>query len=288
MTTENNSASVAAPATTTATVTSPIVMGDDPNPTTDPVVVTNPTDPAPEPVVETPPEPDPTKTQDWAVRRINEVTAKRHEAERAAKVERDRANAAESRAAELLAQLAKPGTPDPNAQQKPVVSEEEIRKRVADEAMKIAAANRFNEACNDIVDTGKQEFKDWDEAIKNLGLVGAIGPDVSTEFLETAIELKEPHKILHYLGKNLEEAEKIAKMPPKKMAMEMARVEAQINAPKTVVAPPISSAPAPVVPVTGAAKGGTPSIDDPSLSMDDFVALRQKQADERRKRYQRA
>jgi hypothetical protein len=238
-------------------------------------------------------------TPEWAQKRINELTGKRHEAERVAAAERARALAAEQRAADLLQQLAgrapaasSAPAPDGNAPAngaKPTVTDEEIERRVVERAAQMAAANRFNEACNNVAEAGKKEFAaTWDESLKNLSLVGAVGQNTSPEFLETAIELKQPHKILHYLGKNLEEAERIVKLPPTKMAMEMARLEALLNAP---AAPPppaaISSAPAPVIPVAGAAKPGLPDLSDPNLPMEDYVRIRAQQREAHKLRYAR-
>lgn len=281
----------------TADVTSPIVSDGNPQPVvSSPIVENNPAPPVTEvvPAVETTTEtvPDPNaskSTPEWAQKRINELTAKRYEAERTAKTERDARLAAEANSAELLAQISKPGAVETPPANKPAVTEEEIERRVAEKAELLARANEFNRACNDIVETGKKEFTaTWDEAVKNLGLVGAIGKDVAPDFLETAIELKNPAKILHYLGQNLEEAEKIAKLPPKRMAMEMARVEALLNAPPPAPAPVVvSNAPAPVIPVGGAAKPGNLSIDDPNLSGEEWMALRAKQVAERKNRYNR-
>ena len=272
---------------TTATATPPLAGGMeapapvvDPAPVIDPVAVA-PTvaDPAPAPQLTTP---------DWAQKRINELTAKRYEAERLAEAERDKRVAAERKNEELLTKITDPSkVVDPN---KPQLTEAEIERRAIEKAQQMSYAAKFNEACDNIVSTGKKEFKDWDDAVKNLTMVGAVGPNVSTEFLETAIELKNPERVLHYLGTNLDEAERIIKSPPKKMAMELARIEATLNAPKPAPAPiPVSSAPAPVVPLASAAsKPAATTLDDPNLTTEEFMRLRSQQAAERQGRYRRA
>jgi hypothetical protein len=288
--------SVADPATATTTTVS----------TTDPVTgatVSTTTTPAADPAApaavadpNAPAKPA-AEPQDWAIRRINEVTAKRHAAERQAQVAEEKLAAAEKANTELLAKFG--GTPngaapDPNAAAKPALGEDEIERRAVAKANEIAATNEFNRACNAVAESGKAEFKDsWDAALKNLGLVGALGQGASQDFLSTAIELKSPEKVLHYLGSNLEQAEKLVKLSPMKMAVEMARIEAQLNAPVLApVVPPavihVSGAPAPVIPVGGAAKPGAMTIDDPNISMEEFNRLRMDQAEARRKRYQRA
>ncbi len=291
----------------------PPIVTDTPAPVASPIV--NPPDPADDAAANppadtgdanasgdpagTPPAVDPSKpaTPEWAQKRINELTASRHAAERLAKAETDRRLAVERVNADLLAARAgqPPAAGDPAAAHvppanTPQMTEEEIDRRALEKAQQIAETTRFNETCNRVADTGKTEFKDWDDAVKNLGLVGALGPNVSPDFLATAIELKSPHKVLHYLGSNLEEAEKIAKMTPVRMAMEMARVEAIVNAPvitAPVVVPPVSNAPAPIVAVSGKAVPGGLAIDDPDISMEQFAALRNKQLEEKRMRHRR-
>lgn len=278
--------------TQTADVTSPIVTDGTPPVVTSPIV--EPVAPAAEVDPVTPPVvvEDKNATPKWVQERINELTARRHEAERLAGTERTAREAAEAKAAELLVQMSKgtnPETPPVVALAgKPNMTQEEIDKLVNNRAAELARANDFNKACDNVADTGKKDFKDWDEAIKNLNLVGALGPNTNIDFLETALELKDPHKILHHLGKNLDEAERIVKLPPKKMALEMARIEASMNAPQPPAPPaPISQAPAPVITLGGAAKPGSKSIDDPDLSTEEFMAMRAQQAAERQKRYTR-
>lgn len=282
--------------TSTSTVQPTVDLTDKQPEVKSPVVDTSAPDPQPqsteaEPKNEEPkaPEGEPDAqnktTPDWAQKRINELTFKRYEAERAANAEKEKRLAAEKANAELLAKLGQPkaeGTPEPT---KPALSEEEIDRIANERAAQIAAAQRFNEACNSVAETGKKEYKDWDDAVRNLNLVGALGKDAPLEFLETAIELKSPHKILHHLGNNIEEAERITKLAPKKMALELARIEAQLNAPASPA--PVSAAPAPVIPVGGKAAPGPLNIDDPNLTTAQFMELRAKQAEERRKRYQR-
>lgn len=275
---------------TTASTTSPIVT-DTQTTVTSPVVepqATPDSAPAPDAAADSVAAPNPNETPEWAQKRINELTAKRYEAERDAKAEKSARIAAEQKAKDLLEQISKSSpspSPAPTTQQ---MTDEEIERRAQVKAQEMAAAARFNDACNTIVSEGKKEYKDWDEVVRNLGLVGAVGKDASPEFLENAIELKDPHKILHHLGKNLEEAERITKMSPKRMAMELARIEAQLNAPAVAPAPaPVSQAPAPVIPVGGKAAPGPKSLDDPNLSTEEFMALRAQQADDRRKRYLR-
>lgn len=309
-------------------ITSPIVLGGASPTVESPVVDGNP--PAPEPEVKDPPAggavPDPAKpgeatdpakagdpgdpkpstepeepadgeeVPEWLQKRINKEVKKRFEIDRELRAAKEDLAKAERLRDEALARAAKKtGDEDPDAEPKAGLTQEELDALVNERARELTAINRFNESCNQVAAAGKTEYTDWDDALKNLSLVGAIGKDATPEFLETAIELKDPHKVLHFLGTNLEEAERIVKLPPKRMALELARVEAKVNAAPvvtaTVVPPvivPVSKAPAPVIPVTNpAAAAGPLSLDDPNLSTEDFMALRAKQQDERRRRYMR-
>lgn len=285
----------------TADVTSPVVTTDDQPVVSSPVVESAEAAAAavdanaPAPIEVTPPVDDsvaPKTTPKWAQERINDLTAKRYAAERETAAERARAEAAE----ELLARVTQPAagavpaakpTAAAAAPAQPVTDDQEIERRVNQRAAQMAAQKNFNDACNKVADTGAKEYKDWGDALKNLTMVGAVGQGAPIDFLQTAIELQAPHKVLHYLGTNLDEAKRITELPPTKMALEMARLEATLNAPAPAVVIPVSNAPAPIIPVGGAAKPGTPDINDPNLAPEDWFALRQKQIEERRNRYTR-
>lgn len=283
--------------TLTADVTSPIVTDGTQPVVTSPVVDGSPAAPVAvveeTPTVTTAAEPGddaPKVTPKWAQDRINELTAKRYEAERSAKADREARLAAE----ELLSKFTTGQTPPtpattPAAPQQPGLTEAEVQRRATEMAQQIARQTEFNNACNKVADAGQKEFKDWTTALGNLAMVGATGEGSNPEFLETAIELKSPEKVLHYLGTNLDQAKRLVEMPGKKMALELARLEAQLNAPAAPTpAPAVSSAPAPIIPVAGGTKAAPGDINDPNLTPDEWFALRSKQIAERKSRYLRA
>jgi len=227
---------------------------------------------------------------EWMQKRINFITGQKYEAERTAEEAVLARKAAEARLEEMLAKLNKTEptttttTPEP---QKAALTEEEVERRALEKAAQIAKANEFTKACNTVADAGKKQYKEeWDEALSNLNLVGALGKGVPPTFLENVIELKDPHKVLHYLGMKAEEGERISRLTPTKMAIELARIEAALAAPPVEPKPPVSNAPAPVIPVGGQAKNvAPPSLDDPHLDAAEWYALRAKQLDEKRNRY---
>lgn len=77
--------------------------------------------------------------------------------------------------------------------------------------------------------------------------------------------------IAYYLGKNRQDAERIARMPPVQMALALGRIEAAVSSPRT--APPVSNAPAPITPVKAKA---TASVDPLKMSPREYAEWRAK------------
>lgn len=303
---------------TSTNTASPIVMGGEPQPVvSSPVVEVTPTQtsattttttadpsaagPAATTTTDDPVDPaaaiDPninklTADPDPVQKRINEITAQKYAEVRRADSEKAARVAAEARNAELLKQLEtkNPGSTKPNTDPSTqTLGEDEIERRATVKAQEMAAQQRFTEACNNIQDQGKKEYKEsWDTTLSNLTMVGAIGQDVSPVFLNTAIELQSPHKVLHYLGTNITEAERVKALSPMKMALELARIEAKLTTPVAPTLAAISAAPAPVIPVAGGkANPGAPDISDPNLPMEEYLALRAEQEAKHKRRWQR-
>lgn len=145
-------------------------------------------------------------------------------------------------------------------------------------AVVIAEQNRFNEKCNQIADKGKETFATFNASLDNLRAVGALGENSNPVFLQTITELPDAHKLLNHLGQNPDEAARINSLPPTKMALELAKIEANLG--KTAA---VSKAPAPITTVSGNG-GGNGDISDPLISMTEFSKIREKQRAERAKR----
>lgn len=222
-------------------------------------------------------------TPAWVQRRIDKLVAEKHDARRETDTFRAEAQAAKDQVAALLTSLAEArngGTPAPAAAPvaevapqtptKPVIpmSETEIEARATAKAQEIARVESFNKACNAIADAGKTEYKeDFDAALKNFNMLGGI----PTAMLETLTDMPNAHKILYSVGKDPELAEKIIKLSPMKMAMELARLDQASTQP---AAPrPISGAPKPITPIDG---GSRASEDPEKMSTAEFMAWREK------------
>ena len=197
------------------------------------------------------------KRTPWFQTRIDELTRARHE-------ERRRADEAQQRLAEYEQRFAQmPQGFDPEQQQPNHV---DVRTLAQQEASRMLAEQRFADQCNKVYSSGKAEFADFDQSVANLQMVG-----VSRDFLELATSSDVGAKLLHHLGTDLDEAARIASLPPVQMARELTRLEFKLSQP---AAPkPVSKAPAPITPLGSSA---TNDVDPARMSDAEWYAHRQK------------
>lgn len=207
----------------------------------------------------------------WFQERFNEMTKTNRtlEREKAALIEQN---------AQVIAQLAAAkkgdGTVIPPAVDtlKPIIQPVLDIDTLVNERV---ALMKFNADCDKIAVDGKKEFADFDSAIGILNQVGLIdAPDKPQTFLQVATTLENPHKVMHYLGSNPDEASRFRNMEPVKLAQELTRLEFKLNQPKSVS---ISNAPAPIKPINGVAKGEIDVLNPPKdMPMDEWVAANRK------------
>ena len=132
-------------------------------------------------------------------------------------------------------------------------------------ARQIAYMQDLNARADVIYATGAEKFGDWGDAISGLNAVGVMSPAL----VEAASATGAPVDVLHALGSDLAEAQRIASLHPVQMGVELAKLatkSAAKPAPK-----PISAAPAP----TGAIKvegAVTPTVDFAKLAEGDNMA----------------
>jgi len=186
----------------------------------------------------------------WTERRIDRLTWEKNE-------EKRQREAAEARLRELQPQAAtQPGqalTPD----------------QIRVEAKRLIEQERFDDACNKVFDAGKTDFgNEWDSSLRTFQMLGGASPD----FLQAITSMDHGHKVLHALGQDPETAERVLSLPPLRMALELARLEAKVSqsAPK----PQVSKAPAPITPV-----GGKSAPVEPAefASTADYIAWKRRQ-----------
>lgn len=127
----------------------------------------------------------------------------------------------------------------------------------------------FVAECNKVYADGQKAFPDFDEAVTSLNSMGLM----SDAFVEAAIATDEAARVLHHLGGDIDEAARIAALPPIRMTAELAKLAARLSAPKSAG---VSKAPAPIKPIGGSAKAEA-DIYDENLSDDEYYAQRKKQ-----------
>lgn len=237
-------------------------------------------DPAPAPAAATPePKPDGRQTP-WYMKRIGEQSAKlTAEQTRAATL------AAENEALKRAFAALKPAgaTPDPAAPAPapapqpaaaPAPNQQDFNAAVAAEAVRVAAAKAFDEQCNASFDAGSTAHPDFKDAIDTLNAAGAM----SQELIEAALETGVGHEVLYKLGKDPDQAVRLSKLSPVKLAMEVTKIAGEVQ--KPAPARPVSSAPAPIPAVGGTARAGF-EVGDTATAIGDWIANRNKQAAER-------
>ena len=134
-------------------------------------------------------------------------------------------------------------------------------------AGQIADQRLFDAECNKVFEAGVSEFgADFQQSVTNLNSMNLA----SRPLVEAAIEAGAPAAILKFLGEDLDEAERIARLPPAKMGVALARLAG------TLTESNHSRAPQPIKPIGGGAKI-EPDIYNPELSDDDYYEMRKKQ-----------
>jgi hypothetical protein len=183
---------------------------------------------------------------DWVQRRIDQLTREKHEEKR-----QREALEAQLRTYQQPSEQGKPQTPTD-----------------IDAAVEARLKQReFDSACNKVFDAGKTEYAaDWDSSLKTFQMLGGATP----EFLEAVTSMDNGHKVLHYLGQNPEEAEKLLSLPPLRMALKLASLEGKVSAVKP---PPTSKAPDPINPIGGKS---APVEPDEFGSTGEYIAWRKK------------
>jgi hypothetical protein len=162
----------------------------------------------------------------WFEKRIGELTKEKYQTKQ--ELENARAEAAELRA---YLENQNGNIPDKN-----------IPELVRQEAQKILAETSFNEKCNNIYAEGVKEFPKFEESLSNLQMIG-----IERNFLEAITLSDAGHKLINYLGTELDEAERLAKLPPLQLGRELTKLELKLEKEQRKV----SKAPNPISTLSG-------------------------------------
>lgn len=187
------------------------------------------------------------------MRRFGELTAARRAAEEEAA--RVRAELEQYRA-QVQAQTQQQ---DPNTQQMPLnnANVEQLVNQLAEQRLaERMAVQQVQEKVKSIETAGREKYgDDFDRSVTNLQMTGIGGQS----FLDALTSVKGSEAVVRYLGDtaNLDEAMRIASLPPVQMALAMSEL-----APKAAkqYAKPVSSAPAPMGTIDGA-RGNNPGAE---------------------------
>lgn len=216
------------------------------------------------------------KRTPWFQRRIDQLTAEKWEERRASEALRKQTvdlleQLAEARKAPVSVAPAEGTAPEARPAERAVaqhkqMSDAEIDVLANQRAEQISRQRSFDKACNDVAAAGKEEYEDFDKALRNFQMLGGI----PTPLLEVITEMPNAHKVLYNLGKDPDLAERVVKMSPTKQALELARLEQSLSKP---VNKEVSKAPAPVKPIDAASRSAE-NLE--TASMEDFIKMREK------------
>ena len=230
-----------------------------------------------------PPVDEPPKV-DWRDRRIGE--------------QQQRLRERNARIAELEAQLRGQPTPQPPAgappgqpvYQQPPQAPGDIQRQITEAAAQMAAASEFTRRCNEVAESGRRVFTNFDQRVQRL--TGLVDPNDQQQvvhynaFLNAAMETGEAARLIYDLGGDLNEASRIMAMEPVKMAVELTRLASRVSTTDR------SNAPPPINPLGSAAnslpKNTLIQPDDAdqsdNLSTEEWMRRREEQVASRRQR----
>lgn len=202
---------------------------------------------------------------DWKDRRIAQLTARLRQQERGGA----------AAPAPTPAAVAPAASPDISA---------EVERRAAE----LRVQDEFNRQCNEVATAGRTAFPDFEDRVRVLQSLVTPGDSgeaaAYTELLSAAIETGEGAKLLHELGGDPDEAERLLRLSPRRMAVELTRKAAVLAA----AAPTnITQAPKPITAVNN--RGGSRIAIDPTdpdrsegLTTREWMERREKQVQDKR------
>jgi len=151
----------------------------------------------------------------------------------------------------------------------------QVQLEIHRQAQELAKQQQWKDTTDKIWNEGLSKYGDWAPQLNNMAqILGGI----PTTLTEAAIESGNPHEVLYHLARNPDEAARIALLPPTRQAVAIAKVAQNLNAPKRV-----SAAPPPITPKVNGAGTAPATLDDPDISMEEWIRLRNAQAGRRRR-----
>lgn len=214
----------------------------------------------------------PAEKPDGIQKRIDELTRKRHEAERKAAYWEGKATAGQP--------VSKPETAPAEAKPKQdqyasyeeyieAVTDWKLTERLSIERTRIqekARAETVAQGFEAQVTSAREKHADFDQVVYNPDL------RISETMRETILQTEDGAALAYHLGQHPEEAARIAQLQPTAQIMAIGRLQAQLEAKATPAALAPSNAPAPITPVKANAPSTTGLRED--LSTEDWMRRR--------------
>lgn len=124
---------------------------------------------------------------------------------------------------------------------------------------------KYQDNLKEAIETGKGKYKDFEEKTDYI-LFGEGFPS-NRAMGEAIVESKYKDDILYFLGTHVEEAERIANLPPVIAAKEIAKIEVRLESKKKSN---ITKAPKVLTPLAGGGGGSATHGDPNKMGMDEF------------------
>lgn len=209
----------------------------------------------------------------WFERRLRQQTAKIAEL---ARINEMQAQLLESLAANTQQSEGGEADEGDGSKKAKVAPQTATQAQIEAEARRIVEQQSFDNSCNTAFEQGVKAHGDsFKESVNTLQAMGVM----DRTFIQAALDTEKASDVLHFLGQNPDEAERISSLTPTKMAIALDRIAAKASAKPQA---PVSKAPAPVKPVGG--KSANSAGDPDKMNMDDWLKWREAQLAKRNKR----
>ncbi len=192
------------------------------------------------------------KKPNWQQKRFGELTKARNDAQVLA-------DNYKRQNEELLSKLAAKSSEKEDDGTVKRLSEDEINALAESKAQKMleqaVAQREFATKAQAILNKGPKEFNDFDDSLSNLKNSFGDKWDAAVDYLVDGID--DAHKVIHFLGNDLDEANRILALSPARQIAEFKKIELEMNKPVQKTVKEVSKLANPINPVNDKSKHTT-------------------------------